>query len=220
MFDGAEYLKFFTTLLVMLDPLGAVPLFLSVTPNHTHAERRAIARTAALAVFVILVVCIIVGEAVLRLFSISIASFRVGGGIVFMLMAVSMIQAQPRRTKQTAAERVEAMEKTHVAIVPLAIPLLAGPGAISTVIVYANRSPDLLHTLYLIACVLALAVILWAALRLAGPISRLLGQTGINVVIRVMGLILAAIAVEFIAGGLVELMPGLAGDRVLPETVP
>lgn len=207
----ADYIKFFTTLMVILDPIGVVPIFLGITPHHTDDERRHIARVAAMTVALVLCLCAFVGRPVLTLFGITIASFRVGGGIIFLLMAVAMVQAHPRRAKQTAEEQREAVEKEHVAVVPLAIPLLAGPGAISTMIIYGDRSVGLVQDIGVVGTAVLAATVLWIALRLANPIRRLLGTTGINIVVRVMGLLLAALAVEFIASGLTELLPGLAG---------
>ena len=206
----ADYLKFFTTLMVILDPVGVVPIFLSITPHHTDDERRHIARTATITVAAVLSICAFAGQPVLTLFGISVASFRGGGGIIFLLMAGAMVQAHPRRAKQTAEEQREAVDKEHVAVVPLAIPLLAGPGAISTMIIYGQRGEGPVHYAAVIGIAVAAATTLWIALRLANPIRRLLGTTGINVVVRVMGLLLAALAVEFIATGLAELLPGLA----------
>jgi len=149
------------------------------------------------------------GESLLRFFGISMASFRVGGGILVMLLAVAMFNAQLSGSKHTPEEAREAEHKADIAVVPLAIPLLSGPGAISTVIIYTDQASDWGHLGMLIAICLVVAVVVWITLRLAIPIGAALGKTGINIVTRIMGLILAAIAVEITASGLGMLFPGL-----------
>jgi multiple antibiotic resistance protein len=137
-------------------------------------------------------------------------SFLIGGGILLLLMAIAMLQAQETGMRQTADEAQEAAEKDAVAVVPLGIPLLAGPGAISTMIIATHQSPSFVYHLKLLipAAIIALAV--WATLIAATRISQRLGTTGMNIITRVMGLIIAAIAVEYIYRGLVELFPILA----------
>lgn len=145
----------------------------------------------------------------LRLFGISVASFRVGGGILVLLTAISMMNARISPVKQTPEESKEAEGKENVAVVPLAVPLLAGPAAISTVIIFTHRYPNPQSKLYLIASILLVTGLVWLSLRLSIPLSKKLGRTGLNNITRIMGLLLSAIAVEFIASGLLELFPGL-----------
>ena len=147
------------------------------------------------------------GNSVLYMFGISIASFRVGGGILLLLVAVSMFHA--KRSRQTPEEVIEASERGGLAVVPLAVPLLSGPGAISTMIIYSAQEQGPAHIAILVAGSILLGVIVWVSLRLAVPIGNILGRTGINIVTRLMSLLLAAIAVEFIVGGLGKLLPGL-----------
>jgi multiple antibiotic resistance protein len=142
------------------------------------------------------------------------ASFRVGGGILLLFMAVAMLQARHSCIQQAPEEAREAEEKEQIAVVPLAISLLAGPGAISTMIVYAYQARWWVDTVFSLIASVLVAVYVWLVLRLADPISRLLGKTGINIVTRLMGLVLAAVAVEFMIKGLVQLLPGLAHDAV------
>lgn len=192
-----------------MNPPGAIPFFISMTSNLSLAERQAIPRVTALSIAVVLAVSALLGEAILRYFGISIASFRVAGGILLMLMAISMMQARQSRSRQTPEEAMEAEEKDSIAVVPLAIPLLSGPGAISTVIIYSHGSSHPVHLVLLVLIGAAAAALCWLTLRAAEPISRLLGRTGINIAMRVMGILLAAIAVEFITGGVMDLWPGL-----------
>lgn len=209
MLSWDEYVKIFVALLVIIDPIGIVPMFLTLTSKRTPAERRRAARLSAMAMALVLMATVLVGDVVMRAFGTGIPAFQVGAGIILLLMAIPMLHAQLGATRQAPGEAEEAGTKEEVALVPLAIPLLAGPGAISMIVVYAHRGPVATHGAVLCGIILLLAVIVWAALRLATPISRLLGHTGINIANRLMGLILAAVAVGLIAEGLKGLFPAL-----------
>jgi len=209
MLHWAEYLKIFVALVIIVNPVSALPLFVSMTAGNTEKEKKNIARIASFSVAVVLVVAALIGKPLLALFGITIASFKVGGAILILLMAISMMHATPNREKQTPEEASEAAEKDNIAVVPLAIPLLSGPGAISTTIVYATETSSLIHVGIIILCCLLVALTTWLALSLATPISKWLGQTGVNIAIRLMGLLLAAVAVEILASGLIVLLPGL-----------
>ena len=206
-----EYTRFFTALLVILDPFMAVPIFLALTHNYTPAERRRVANIATLSVALILVVSALSGESLLVFMGTSLASFRVGGGIVLLLMALSMLRAQPDTLRTTGDEVTAADGLQSVAVVPLAIPLLAGPGAISTVIIQTHRSTELFEPLLVVVCIFLVCSVLWVVLRLAAPIGNTLGESGLNIINRLFGLILAAIAVEVMANGLRQLFPVLGG---------
>ncbi len=172
MHDWAEYTKFFLALLVIVNPLGTVPLFVSMTAGESDAERKRIARVASLAVGIVLVLSAVAGQHLLAFFGISIASFKVGGAILILLMAISMMHAAPSGEKQTREEAAEAADKDSIAVVPMAIPLLSGPGAISTTIIYATAQVSLLHTALIVLCCLLVALVTWLALRVAAPVSR------------------------------------------------
>lgn len=209
MLDWAEYTKFFLALLVIVNPIGAVPLFVSMTALDTAEERKRIARVASISVAIVLVVAALGGEPLLSLFGITIASFKVGGAILILLLAISMMHAMPTGEKQTPEEAKEAVDKESIAVVPLAIPLLSGPGAISTTIIYATERSSSAHISGIIVCCLLASLVTWIALRAATPVSQWLGKTGVNIAIRLMGLLLAAVAVEIFASGLLVLLPGL-----------
>lgn len=209
MLEWSEYVKIFVAVLVIVNPLGAIPFYISLTNGSPSAERRKIPNQTSLAIAVVLIISALLGEALLRFFGISIASFRVGGGILLMLMAMSMMQARQSRSRQTPEEAIEAEEKENIAVVPLAIPLLAGPGAISTVIIYSSLSQHPLHYLIIMLSGILIAAIIWIALHSAEYLAGLLGTTGINIAMRLMGILLAAIAIEFIASGALDLLPGL-----------
>lgn len=210
MMDWNEYLKLLAGLMSVVDPIGAIPIFISLTENRSPEDRRRTAWVCAMAVGAVLLVSLLSGEFILRLFGIGIPSFRVAGGILILWMGISMLRASPDRSRQTPEERVESYEKDSVAVVPLAIPLLSGPGAMSAIIVYAHESCSCWqHYLLvgLVICTVALTVLL--ALWTAPRIASISGKTGMNVITRVMGLVILSIAVEFIAKGLTELFPAL-----------
>jgi multiple antibiotic resistance protein len=210
MHDWRTNAEIATALFVIADPIATIPIFINLTSGQSHDERVRTAHVTALTVGAVLVSSIFIGQPLLQLFGIRIASFRVGGGILILLMAISMLNARLSRTVGTPEEMQEGSEKDDPAVVPLGIPLVAGPGAISTIIIYAHQASDVYDLAFLVFAGLLVAVSVWIALRMADPLRNLLGKTGINIISRLAGLVLAAIAVEFIASGLVQLMPGLA----------
>lgn len=206
-----EYAMFLAGLLAVINPLGAVPVFVGLTGSQSDQERAHTSAMAAVTVMVVLGMALLFGELFLQLFGISVASFRVGGGLLVLLIAISMMQARMSPAKQTQEEVREATDKATIAVVPVGVPLLAGPGAISTIILFAHRDTGVTHYLIIGLEIALVAAVVWAAFRYGPLILDRLGRTGINVVTRIMGLIMAAIGVEFIANGLRELLPGLAG---------
>ncbi len=204
-----QFFKLFTGLISVINPIGAIPVFIGLTESKDFPERNRIARVCALSVGVVLLLSLFCGEWLLRAFGIGIPSFRVAGGILVLLMAISMLRASKDRSRHTPEESVESAAKESIAIVPLAIPLLSGPGSISTTIVYAHQGTGASHYLMVSCVILTVAMTVLAALSTAPKISDILGQTGMNVITRVMGLVLASIAIEFIAKGLVVLFPVL-----------
>lgn len=203
--------KVLVALIVIVNPLGAVPTYITLTRDYPSPLRFATARTAAIAVGIVLIVSAVLGEHLLAFFGISIAAFRVAGGILILMMALSMLQARQSRAKQTPEEAAEAEDKATIGIVPLGVPLLAGPGAISTAIVYAQQALSWVDMLFTIFCCALVGVAVWVSLRAAEPIGNALGRTGLNIASRFMGILLAALAVEIITSGLRELLPGIAG---------
>jgi len=204
-----EYAQIVATLFVIADPVGVVPTFLVLTENFSKQERDRAGKIAAFTVSAVLTVSAIFGEPLLRLVGVSLASFRVSGGILLLLMAIGMLNAPSARGVQPASQADDVLAKADIAAVPLGIPLVAGPGAISAVIIYAHQSSGWFDQAFLISVGILVGLSLWLCLRLADPIRRLLGGTGVNIATRLLGLILAAVAIEFITGGLVHLLPGL-----------
>ncbi|WP_114395157.1 MarC family protein [Oleisolibacter albus] len=203
-----EYSRFLISLFAILTPFAAIPIFLGLTEGRSDRERAGIARSAALTVASVLIGSAFLGDAVLAVVGTSLNSFRVGGGIVLLLIALSLLNATVSPVKQTPAEAAEAEQRTAIGVVPLGMPLLAGPGSISAVIIEMQRGSGWEHAAIVVGSVALVCFGIYLALRLAVPIGRKLGQTGLNIMNRLFGLLLAAIAVEIIATGLRNLFPG------------
>ena len=209
--DWTFIIKTGISLLAILNPLGAIPLFLGLTEGMETTGRHRTGRSASMAVAIVLVTAVWFGQDILEIFGVRIASFQIGGGVLALLMAIDMLQARLSPAKQTREEAREAGSRESVGVVPLGIPLLAGPGSISLAIVGAEQAPGMAETVGLTLTIVLIGLTTWAVLRAADPIGRVLGRTGINIITRLMGLVLAAIAIEFIATGMAALFPGLLG---------
>ena len=202
------------TLLAIVNPLAIVPFFIHYTQGFSPAQRQRTIWVSSCSAFVVIAASALLGLQILAFFGISLASFQVGGGMLLLSSALSMLQAQPAESRANAEEVQDAGDKAAVgasiAVVPLTIPLLTGPATMSTVVIYAEKAKDFsqLSTLVGYGVVVALATAL--CFSLATPIARILGKTGINIMTRLMGLILAALAVEVMADGLHKLFPVLA----------
>lgn len=209
-----EYSRFVIGLFAILTPFAAIPIFLNLTIGLSPRDRRRTLDAAAATVFAVLVAAALGGDLVLRLLGTSLDSFRVGGGIVLLLMALSMLSARVSGVQQTAEEADEAGQRHAIGVVPLGLPLLAGPGSISAVVIEMQRGATgldfWLHGAAVLACIAVVCAAVWLTLALAEPIGRRLGRTGLNILNRLFGLLLAAIAIETLAAGLRALLPGLA----------
>lgn len=207
-----EYLSFFLVTLpavfFIMDPLGLLPIFVAITANDTPEKRQRTARRASLIAFGLMTFFTIFGSFVFKLFGISMSALKVAGGILLLITALDMLRALPSRTRSSPEETHESETKEDVAVVPLAMPLLAGPGSIATAMVLAARGP---HWTYSIPVVVAIAItclITYLLLRAATRLNKLLGTTGIAMLERVMGLLLASIAIQFVADGIIMFMGG------------
>jgi len=207
MLDFTEYSKIFLSLFAILDPIGMIPIIIAFTIGLTPQKRARIGRMASLSVFGILLTALLIGELVLEFFGISIHSFRVAGGILLLLMSIAMLFGN--KDKPSPNDSVDGETTSSFAIVPLSTPLLAGPGAISTIILDAHKSHGIGHFAVMGLEIIVLSFIVWLTFLIAPWISQRLGRIGSDVFSRLMGLILASIAVEFIAGGLRGLFPAL-----------
>ena len=207
--DWAYLFKIGIALFAIVNPIGSVPIFISATDGWNQQQKLRTANVVALTVFLVLAASALFGEGILAFFSITIPSFQVGGGILILLIAINMLHAKQSHSKQTPEEAKTMEERDVIAIVPLRIPLLAGPGAISSMIIAAQDSPTFGAQLSLLMPILVVAILVWLSLQLSSYIAGKLGTIGINIVTRLMGLILAAMAVEFIAHGMSGLFPVL-----------
>ncbi len=207
MLDFTEYTKIFISLFAIIDPVGIIPIIIALTAGMTAQKRERVGRLASLTVFGILLAALLSGEAILEFFGISIHSFRTAGGILLLLMSINMLIGD--KPKLSPDNNTDGDTTSSIAIVPLSTPLLAGPGAISTVILDAHKGSGTGHYGVMALVLVALSLTVWLTFLIAPWVSRRLGKIGSNIVTRLMGLLLAAIAVEFMAGGLRGLFPAL-----------
>ncbi len=191
----------FVSLFAILDAVGVIPLFLAVTPDNSERERRAMVTRASIAVLITLGLFSFLGNWIFSFFGVTIAAFRIAGGLILLKVAFDMLEAKDIRSKATPEEVREGAAKQDVAIVPLAIPLLSGPGAISTVIVLAGEAHSNARFVMVLAAIFANTVLVYLILRSGTWIARFLRETGMRIFTRVMGLILGAIAVQFVLTG-------------------
>lgn len=210
-FEDAKFaIVSFSAVLVVVDPFAALPIFMSMTARDSEAHRRAIARRAALTCLITLSVFAAAGGFVFEVFGISLGAFKIAGGLLLLLMAIDMMKAQPSRTRSTSEEESEGVEKEDVAIVPLAIPMLSGPAAIATVMVLMSRAAwRPAPTVSVFLAIGLTSFIAWLLLRGAALAEQVFRATTIRIIERVMGLLVAAVAVEFVIGGLRDLLPTL-----------
>ncbi len=198
----------FIALLVVTNPLSALPAVLKITKNQSLPEKKKTGITAAIAVGIILLIATWGGSPLLKSFGIKLPAFQIAGGLVLLMLAFSMLNAQESTIKQTAEEQKEKRPDSG-AIVPLAIPIIAGPGAISTVILHTNQHPGLFEQVLVSISAILVAFVMGLLLYSASHLERIFGQTGINIFNRIGGLLLAAIAIQSITNGLLDSFPSL-----------
>lgn len=203
-----DYLNSFVALFAISNPIGNLPIYIGLTANRSKKQTQQTIRTASIAFAIILIVSCFMGEAILSAFGISIASFRVAGGFLIFIVGFHMLQAKTSEVRHTSEENEEAQAANSIAIVPLALPLLAGPGTISSVIVFAHKTESFTDKLGLSIVIILIGSLIFVAYSFAPVIGKILGKTGMNIVTRLMGLITMAMAVEFMANGLATLFPG------------
>ncbi|WP_133128391.1 MarC family protein [Legionella nagasakiensis] len=208
--DSHLLIKFFITMLAIMNPIGGVAIFLSLTSDYSEAQKRREALKAALSVFLILLIVTWLGMLILELFGINVSSFRIAGGIIILLMGLHMLQSKPSPIQHTTEEHALAKERDSIAVIPMALPLIAGPGAISTIVIYGHDFSGWGGYLQMSVVDAVLAAIVAVLLFFSGFVGRVLGDSGTKIVTRIMGLILAAMAVDMITAGLSTTFPGLA----------
>ncbi len=192
----------FATLFAIVDPFAAIPAFLAMTPNDSVKQRRRIALVAAITTGAILIVFSITGTSLFALFGVTLPAFQIAGGLILLLAALDMLRAKRSPMKETAEEVEAGANKDDIAITPLAIPLLSGPGAITTAIVLSGKAPDNAHKAVLVFCIALVATAAYLILYGAAAGSKKINPIAMNIGMRLMGLMLAAIGVQFIISAL------------------
>jgi len=205
-----ELLLVFTSVLFIVDPFAVIPSFLAMTERDTPATRRVLARRGAWTAAITLTLFALAGSLIFKVFGITIGAFKIAGGVLIGLNALDMVQARRSQQRETPAETAEGIEKEDIGILPLGVPMLAGPGAISTVMVLALGSKSPITTVALYASIALTATVSYVTLAAASHVERRLGQTGMRILTRLMGLVLCAIAAQFIIDGIK--LSGLAGS--------
>ncbi|MBC7428832.1 MAG: NAAT family transporter [Bacteriovorax sp.] len=208
----SDILKFSITLISIINPLGALPVFLGYTKHHKNLNKTNVINTCSVAVGVTILVSLVCGQALLNFFGISVASFTIGGGLLLFTIAFSMISGHQSTTKINSEEIKSLDFEREIAIIPLAIPLLSGPGAISTSIIHAKNFTTPTHWIGGLVVVILISLIIKITLSYAEKIGEKLGQIGLNVMTRIMGLILLSMSIEMIAFGIKEILPALKGS--------
>lgn len=194
-------------MLVVMDPIGLAPIFIALAGNRPAFERRKMASKAALVAGGIILVFGLFGQALLRHLGISLSAFRIAGGILLFMIALDMVFARSSGSKETPEEEAEAQERQDISVFPLAIPLIAGPGTLASIMIQGNTThgdPVLLAVVFLVTA--AVLLLCYLALRMSSQIAKVIGVTGVHVVTRILGVLLGALAVQYIADGSINLI--------------
>ncbi len=195
----------FGALIAILNPVGVLPQYITLTSELDHEELKSTTKKAVITAGITLIIVSLIGSFVLQFFQITLSAFKIAGGLILFKIAIDMIYARLVQSMMSQHERKEGAAKEDVSIFPLAIPLIAGPGSITTVVMLENKASSLTEHLFLIAALTTCIAMLYIVLTLAKKISYYLGHIGINIMTRIMGLILAAIATQFIINGIDEI---------------
>ncbi|MCI4365131.1 MAG: MarC family protein [Thermoplasmata archaeon] len=210
MFELALYAAIIVTIFALVDPIGTLPFFVSLTDPFNDKERRVVLQRAVVTLVVVLTTFALIGRFLFVAFGFTLAAFEVAGGILLFLVAYDMLRGEVTRTKLTPADSEDTSSREEVGIVPLGIPLLAGPGAISTVMIYEGNAGG--DPWVIVATFVAIGVsttLTYIIFRYGQRILRSLGRVGVMAMTRVLGLVLAAVGVQFVANGILGLFPGL-----------
>ena len=201
-----QYVLFaFSSLFIIVDPLATIPAFISMTPDETVPDRQRMARLACTVMAVVLIVFAVAGKWIFKFLSITLPAFQIAASVVLMLVAIDMLRAQRSRVHETKEETLEGSHKTDIAVTPLAVPMLAGPGAISTVIILQSKATDVWQHGALFGCIIAVSIVSYLILRTAASGARWLSPIALRITTRIMGLLLAAVAIQFLIRALQDL---------------
>jgi len=207
--ESSAYVRFsvlaLSSIFFLVDPFAALPTFLAVTAGQDDSKRRKTARKASLTAFVVLTTFAIAGSFIFKMFGITLPAFEIAGGVILLLIGLDMLEAKRSPTQESSGETAEAASKEDVGIVPLGIPMLAGPGAITSVMVLVGQAQNRLQVVTIIAAIAITAVSCYVVLGAATRVGRRLGETGIRILVRIMGLLLVALAVQYFVNGMVDL---------------
>jgi len=200
-----------SSLFVIVDPFAVIPAFIAMTPDDSPAERARTAKIACVVVACVLLTFGFAGQWVFKFLGITMPAFQIAASIVLLLVALDMLRAQRSRVQETREETAAGLEKTDIAVTPLAIPMLSGPGAISTVVLLQAEAKSVWHSVALVGCILLVALASYWVLRMAAHGAKRLNPIALRIGTRIMGLLLAAIAVQFMLNAIKALNPGLLG---------
>jgi multiple antibiotic resistance protein len=203
MIEWTFIIKTTIAIIAIVDPIGCLPLFLSLTGQHKKINKKNVVKMTAITVFIILVTSLFLGDKILNMFGISMPSFQICGGILLLLMAISMMLGKHQIIDSGQNGK---SDKELIAFVPLSIPLLAGPGAMSNMIIAAHQAPNFINQSFLILPCLAVSLLIWLTLSFAENISKVIGAIGTKIITRVMGLLLGSMAIEFITRGVLDII--------------
>src|ERR1700761_4438861 len=206
---GSPYVRFsllaLSSIFFLVDPFAALPTFLAVTADQTAGKRARTARKASLTAFVVLTTFAFIGQYIFQLFGIKLPAFEISGGIILLLIGLDMLEAKRSATQESPDETNAAAQKDDVGIVPMGIPMLAGPGSITTVMVLVGQVQKPWEMVAIIGAIAITALICWVVLGSATRVATMLGETGIRILVRIMGLLLVALAVQYFVNGLQDL---------------
>jgi len=196
-----------SSIFFLVDPFAAIPSFLAITESADPARRKRMARKASITCFIVLTSFALGGQLIFRMFGITLPAFEVAGGLILLLIGLDMLEAKRSPTQEARGDAEEACVKEDAGIVPLGIPMLAGPGAISSVMVLVGQVPSLVNWEMgaILAAIAFTSLVSYIVLAAAGKVRRVLGETGIRILVRIMGLLLVALAMQFFVNGLTDL---------------
>jgi multiple antibiotic resistance protein len=203
MIEWTFIIKTTIAMIAIVDPIGCLPLFLSLTSQHKKINKNNVVKMTAITVFIILVTSLFLGDKILNMFGITMPSFQICGGILLLIMAISMMLGKHQIIESGKDGK---SDKELIAFVPLSIPLLAGPGAMSNMIIAAHQAPNFINQTFLLLPCLAVSLLIWITLSFAENISKVIGTIGTKIITRVMGLLLGSMAIEFITRGVLDII--------------
>jgi multiple antibiotic resistance protein len=194
-----------SSIFFLVDPFAAIPAFLAITAGADRQRQKRMARRGALTCFIVLTTFALAGKLIFRMFGITLPAFEIAGGVILLLIGIDMIEARRSPTQESSDETAEATAKDDAGIVPLGIPMLAGPGAISSVMILVGQALKFWELMVVLGAISLTAWVSYLVLNGADRLRRIMGETGIRILVRIMGLLLVALAVQFFVNGLTDL---------------